>query len=179
MVLRCCCSVADGLRWCCGSVAVVPSLVSVYGAVGGPRSAISSLSSGRSGGWSQPVRLMVQSGQSAMQSVVWSVCGPVRAVCGPVETRPVPYSIQRPAGFKCLDIGRASGLSLAADSGCCGGAAVLLRCRCSVAVLLRWCCRSVALVPGVSGPTHLMSDRWSGRWSGWWSGWRSGRLSGH
>ena len=41
------------------------------------------------------------------------------------------------AGFKCLDIGRASGLSLAADSGCCGGAALLLQCCSVVAVVLR------------------------------------------
>ena len=81
-----------------------------------------------------PVPVVRSSIQSAIRSVVWSVCGPVRAVCGPVETRPAHYSIQWPAGFKCLDIARASGLSLAADSGCCGGAAVLFRCRCSVVV---------------------------------------------
>ena len=50
---------------------------------------------------------------------------------------------------------------------------MLLRCCCSVAVLLRWCCGSVAVVP-VEGPV-------SGLVGGMvrWSSWRSGRLSGH
>ena len=61
------------------------------------------------------------------------VCGPVPAVCGPVETRPAPYSIQWPAGFRCLDIGRAS----------CGFRALqglVLRWCCSVAEGLLWFC---------------------------------------
>ena len=65
-----------------------------------------------------------------------AVCGLVRAVCGPVETRPAPYSIQWPAGFRCLDIGRASrGF------------------RVSHGLALRWCC---SVAEGL---------RWSGQWS--------------
>ena len=147
VLLRCCCSVAVLLRWCCVSVAVVRPVVPVDGPVGGPVGCpvidlVSEAVGDLVGGMVQSVVRSVRSVvpvcpddgpvvrsvvRSAIRLVVWScglvdvaVCGPVRAVCGPVETRPAPYSIQWPAGFKCLDIGRASGLSLA-------GIAVVLR----------------------------------------------------
>ena len=159
----------------------------------------SSLSSGRRGRWFQSVRSMdrwsgrlsVQwPGLSAILSVVWSVVrfvgrSMVQSVVRSVRlclTRPGPYTIQWRAGFGCLEIGRASGLSLAADSRfrtvwCCGGVAVL-----------RQGCRSVFPVDGPFGGPVGGPVRWSGsvvrsvvqsvvrfvvslsRWSSLWSG---------
>ena len=80
-----------------------------------------------------------------------AVDGPVRAVCGPGETRLTSYSLQWPAGFRCLDIGRPS-------RGFRVSHGLVLRWCCSVAGELRWCCGGP-----VSGPS-----RWSGRRSGRW-----------
>ena len=73
-----------------------------------------------------------------------AVCDPVHAVCGLVETRPAPYSIRWPAGFRCLDIGRAS-------RGFRSSHGLLLRWCCSVAERLRWCCGGPVDGP-VGGP---------------------------
>ena len=71
LVLRCCCSVAEGLRWCCGGVAVVRSVVPVDGALGGPVGGMVRWS----GQW--PV------GGLVCGLVNGPVIGLVRAVCGP------------------------------------------------------------------------------------------------
>ena len=114
--------------------------------------------------------------RSVLRSVVWSVVrfvvwsmvqSVVRSARSVVQTRPAPDSVQWPAAFKCLDIGRQAGLRSygprqlgvqysynctkepVSDRPCRGFLRCCCGCCCSVAVLLRWSCGSVAVVQAV------------------------------